>query len=169
MKEYYTYAYLREDRTPYYIGKGKGRRIDSSHDSVGLPPKERRIYLKKNLTEEEAFAHEIYMIDVFGRKDIGTGVLRNQTPGGDNPPPNKMAGWNKGMKMNFSPQRGKKISKSLSQYVKTDEHRENLSKSCKGRIPWNKGKSRFKSEEEKLAHKREYNRLRSVQKRKNKS
>jgi hypothetical protein len=74
--EYYTYAYLREDGTPYYIGKGKGDRI---HDTTGrptTPPKDKskRIYLKHNLTEEEAFRHEIYMIAIFGRKDNGTGI-----------------------------------------------------------------------------------------------
>ena len=83
MNNYYTYAYLREDGTPYYIGKGKGNRIDNPlHNSIHLPPKERRIILKQNLTEEESFKHEIYMIDVFGRKDLGTGILRNMTNGG---------------------------------------------------------------------------------------
>ena len=85
MKEYYTYAYLREDKTPYYIGKGKGNRLYKRGSRVFAPPKDKSkiIYLKKNLTEEEAFKHEIYMIDVFGRIDLGTGILHNRTDGGD--------------------------------------------------------------------------------------
>jgi hypothetical protein len=81
---YYTYAYLREDRTPYYIGKGKGNRIYDKQKNI-KPPKDksRIIFLKKNLTEGEAFRHEIYMIDVFGRKDLGTGILHNRTDGGE--------------------------------------------------------------------------------------
>ena len=81
---YYTYAYLREDKTPYYIGKGKGNRIYSKQKYI-KPPKDksRIIFLKQNLTEEEAFRHEIYMIDVFGRIDLGTGILHNRTDGGD--------------------------------------------------------------------------------------
>jgi hypothetical protein len=80
---FYTYAYLREDRTPYYIGKGTGRRAYQKHNQFNSPPKERIIFLKQNLTEEEAFKHEIYMIAVFGRKDLGTGILRNKTDGGE--------------------------------------------------------------------------------------
>jgi hypothetical protein len=81
---FYTYAYLREDRTPYYIGKGQGNRAYKKGSRVFLPPpKNRIILLKQNLTEQEAFRHEIYMIAVFGRKDLGTGILRNRTNGGD--------------------------------------------------------------------------------------
>jgi hypothetical protein len=85
MKEYYTYAYLREDKTPYYIGKGKKDRVYNISGRIVLPPKDksRIIFLKQNLTEEEAFTHEIYMIDVFGRVDLGTGILHNRTNGGD--------------------------------------------------------------------------------------
>jgi hypothetical protein len=84
MKEHYTYAYLREDRTPYYIGKGKGNRAYMRRKNDIKPPKDksRIILLKQNLTEEEAFKHEIYMIAVYGRKDLGTGILYNQTNGG---------------------------------------------------------------------------------------
>jgi hypothetical protein len=86
-REYYTYAYLREDRTPYYVGKGKGNRIYANHQrGISVPKdKSRIIFLKQNLTEEESFKHEKYMIAVFGRKDIGTGILRNKSDGGEGP------------------------------------------------------------------------------------
>ena len=82
---FYTYAYLREDRTPYYIGKGNGRRIyENKGRPCGKPKdKNRIIFLKQNLTEEDAFKHEVYMIFVFGRKDLGTGILHNKTDGGE--------------------------------------------------------------------------------------
>jgi len=82
MTDYYTYAYLRKDGSPYYIGKGKGRRVHRAH-TINIPPKDRILFLKKGLTEEQAFRHEIYMIAVLGRKDIGTGMLRNRTNGGE--------------------------------------------------------------------------------------
>jgi hypothetical protein len=86
--EFYTYAFLREDGTPYYIGKGRGNRCYSNNGrhSCNRPAEKSRILiLKKNLTEEEAFKHEIYMIAVFGRKDLGTGILRNLSNGGEGP------------------------------------------------------------------------------------
>lgn len=90
MKKYYTYAYLREDKTPYYIGKGSANRAWNVHRRVSVPnDKSKILILKQNLTEEEAFVHEIYMINLFGRKDLGTGILRNLTDGGDNPPSQK--------------------------------------------------------------------------------
>lgn len=83
-KVFYTYAYLREDGSPYYIGKGKGRRAYHPHRRhAKCPPRERILFLKKNLSEEEAIKHEIYMIAVFGRKDLGTGILHNFTDGGE--------------------------------------------------------------------------------------
>jgi hypothetical protein len=137
---FYTYAYLRKDRTPYYIGKGTGYRATRRGKRDIKPPKDksRIIKLKQNLTEEEAFKHEIYMIAVFGRIDLGTGILRNRTNGGENPPKNNVAGWNKGLKMNFTPERGKKISAALKGKPKSKEHNKKVSESMKGREPWNK-------------------------------
>ena len=83
--DFYTYAYLREDGSPYYVGKGRGNRCYSKQSRRScLPPidKSRVLILKQNLTEEEAFRHEEYMIYILGRKDIGTGILRNLSSGG---------------------------------------------------------------------------------------
>lgn len=85
-KRFYTYAFLRRDGTPYYIGKGTGKRCyDNTGRRVCKRPrdKSRILILKKGLTEGEAFKHEIYMIAVYGRKDLGTGILRNLTDGGE--------------------------------------------------------------------------------------
>ena len=138
---YYTYAYLREDKTPYYIGKGTGNRIYSTNRII-KPPKDksRIIYLKQNLTETEAFRHEIYMISVFGRKDLGTGILYNMTNGGDG-----SSGWvpsEEYRKKMSDAQKGKTHSEdskkkmSVAQKGKTlsEEHRRKISEAHKGKI-----------------------------------
>ena len=80
---YYVYAYLREDETPYYIGKCDKRREFVKH-RVGRPTdKSKIVFLEKNLTEVGALALERRYIRWYGRKDLGTGILRNLTDGGE--------------------------------------------------------------------------------------
>ena len=127
MNNFYTYAYLREDRTPYYIGKGSGKRVYVRQGRTVLIPKDRNriILLKQNLTEEEAFRHEKYMIAVFGRKDLGTGILRNLTDGGEGT--SGIIAWNIGGKC--SEEWKKKVSESKKGKARDKETREKISKS----------------------------------------
>ena len=146
---YYTYAYLREDKTPYYIGKGKGRRIYLKGKSEVKPPKDksRIIYLKQNLTEEEAFRHEIYMIDVFGRKDLGTGILHNRTDGGDGtsgfvPSEETRIKLSEAIKGRiFSEEHKEKLSIIRKGINLSEDTRRKIGESGRGRTPWNKGKT----------------------------
>jgi hypothetical protein len=82
---YYTYAWLRIDGTPYYIGKGHDRRAWVFRKKGVNRPRDRSriIILKKEMSEGDAFRHEVYMIHVLGRKDQGTGILHNRTDGGE--------------------------------------------------------------------------------------
>ena len=113
LKESYVYAYLREDGSPYYIGKGKGSRYRKKH-TVKVPPKERIEFIKTGLSDDEAVALEIELIAKYGRKDIGTGILRNQTDGGDG---------------------GRNVGPAV---------RKKISEANKGCTPWNKGVTGWK-------------------------
>jgi len=87
---FYIYTYLRIDYSPYYIGKGSGKRAFSKCKGEVKPPKDKSkiIIIANNLNEDDAFLYETMLIKLFGRKDIATGILRNKNEGGKG-----SAGW----------------------------------------------------------------------------
>lgn len=85
-RRFYVYAYLRADGTPYYIGKGTRKRRFSKVSRKGaMPPanKAANQILLSGLTDAQSAEAERLLIAWFGRKDNGTGCLRNLTDGGE--------------------------------------------------------------------------------------
>lgn len=86
-KRFYVYAWLRPDGTPFYIGKGCGKRAWTQSCHRQRVPDNRSIrILSSGLSNEEAVEWEVALIALLGRKDLGTGCLRNLTNGGEGIP-----------------------------------------------------------------------------------
>lgn len=152
---FYTYLWLREDGTPYYVGKGSGNRAIAWHKRLGNAP-EGRVVLYVAKDEADAFETEVALIWYYGRKDLDTGCLRNLTDGGENPPRTtlqsaaKGAAKRKGVKcpevslrmrgnqfakgVVFSEERRKYLSYKLTGKVKTQETCQRISKAKKGKV-----------------------------------
>ena len=159
MKTFYTYLWLREDGTPYYVGKGTGNRaFIPDYHSVPVPSRDMML-IQEYLCEAAALEAEKFLIAYYGRKDLGTGCLRNLTDGGDGISGYKyseaqrdklrqrMLGNHHTLGMTLSPEFCKKQSERLKGntyslgYKHNEEARRHMSEGQKGRMAWNKGKS----------------------------
>jgi hypothetical protein len=153
---YYVYAYLRQDGTPYYIGKGKNKRAWQKHETIKRPSYINIIILEQSLTEIGAVALERRMICWYGRKDLGTGILRNRTDGGDGT--FNCMPWNKGLKLPNHGGRNKgtvwspderesqrKVRSALNyyNYLKDPVRCQSISTAQKGRVGTSLGKKWF--------------------------
>lgn len=93
----YVYRHIRHDKNePFYIGIG----TDNSYKRAYIKSKTKRSefwhniakngydvdILFDNISFEYACKKEIEFISIYGRKDIGTGILVNLTNGGEKPP-----------------------------------------------------------------------------------
>ena len=92
---FYIYYYLRDKDskianrgTPYYVGKGHGKRCYSKDHRIKVPGNPKNIVkVIENIQDEEiAYRLEEEHVRMHGRVDMGNGILRNLSWGGERPP-----------------------------------------------------------------------------------
>ena len=160
---YYVYIYLREDGSPYNVGKGKGNRWKQKNHRVEVPPANRVIFPVTQTTEEWAHFMEMELIDLYGRLNDGTGILENLSDGGEgqsglihseeskqkislskkgrqhsNSSKQKMSNAKRGKTL--SEEHKQKIKLSLLGKLKSEETKQKLSDANKGKPSNRKGK-----------------------------
>jgi hypothetical protein len=130
-KMFYTYLWLRENGTPYYVGKGKSKRgfrkgcpVKEVVPEYVYEPDKERIVVQEHPCEEEAFEAEKFLISFFGRKDLGTGCLNNLTNGGEGV---------SGLKNPHTAEWNSRISESHKGKEVPQAMREQISRKLKGR------------------------------------
>jgi hypothetical protein len=169
-RQYYAYLWLRSKNgkfpagTPYYAGKGHGRRAYDSRRIQRCPKDQARIVIFNRASEQEALDTEMELIRNWGRIDLGTGCLHNHSDGGEGlsgPKPektkqkmreaalkNNRTGWhhnaaakkkiseyNKGNTHNLGRKNPPQLRQSKIEILR--KHRGDQTE----RIPWNKGKT----------------------------
>lgn len=145
--KFYVYQYVRvSDNTPYYIGKGSGWRMYCKDHSVSVPKDRSKIQvIASNLTEIEAHNLEKKLVALYGRKDIGTGILHNRSDGGEGScgavrskeTREKISKANTGKTRIFSEEHKQNMSiaqKGKKRSPLTPEHREKIGLANKGKI-----------------------------------
>lgn len=88
--KFYIYLHIKlTDGSPFYVGKGSGKRLyDKARRSILWNNIVNKygydvILLEEELTEEDALKLEVYWINRIGRRDLCKGPLVNHTDGGE--------------------------------------------------------------------------------------
>lgn len=133
VSDHYIYRHIRLDTNEvFYVGVGKGRnyyrsktdRYRNNHwkNIVKKTAYEIEVILY-NLTKSDSIEKEKEFIKLYGRVDLKTGSLVNQTQGGD----------------------------GVIGYIHSDEQKLKISAKMKGIVPYNKGKKLSAEQREKMS------------------
>jgi len=128
--KHYLYRHINlQTELPFYIGLGSGKNYHRAYETEGRSPEWLNIVSKydyyveivmTDLTQEHACQKEIEFISMYGRLDLGTGILVNKTDGG--------FGINNCL---YTESRRNKLSNYFKGRKLTDEHKSKLKEAKK--------------------------------------